>query len=195
MVHIKIILGSTRPNRFGVQPAEWIKQLSAHYTDKASFEIVDLKEIGLPFLDEPAPPSTVQEYAGDHTKAWASIIGPADGFVFVTSEYNHSVPASLKNAIDFLYKEWNYKPAALVAYGADAGGARAIEHLRNILSWVKVFHIAEHIIMPEYYLNLDDKGNYKFTDQQAKKASGMLEQLVFWAEEMQQSRAKLTASS
>lgn len=194
MVHIKIILGSVRPNRFGVQPAQWIHDLSKAYADKAAFELIDLKEVDLPFMDEPLPPSTVQEYSGKHTEAWANLIGPADGYVFITSEYNHSVPASLKNAIDFLYKEWNYKPAALVAYGADAGGARAIEHLRNILSWVKVFHIAEHIIMPEYYFNLDEDGNYKFTDQQTKKATAMLEQLVFWAEEMKQSRAKLATA-
>lgn len=193
MVHIKIILGSVRPNRFGIQPAEWIQKLSKQYAEQATFELIDLKEVGLPFMDEPVPPSTTDEYANDHTKAWAERIGSADGFVFVTSEYNHSVPASLKNAIDFLYKEWNYKPAALVAYGADAGGARAIEHLRNILSWVKVFHISEHIIMPEYYFNLDDQGNYKFTEQQTKKAQNMLEQLIFWSEEMKESRAKIAA--
>ena len=101
MVHIKIILGSVRPNRFGVQPAQWIHDLSKAYADKAAFELIDLKEVDLPFMDEPLPPSTVQEYSGKHTEAWANLIGPADGYVFITSEYNHSVPASLKNAIDF----------------------------------------------------------------------------------------------
>lgn len=191
MLKIKVILGSVRPNRFGVQPANWIVEQGKQFANEASFELVDLKEINLPFLDEPAPPSSVEEYAHSHTKEWADVIADADGFIFVTSEYNHSIPASLKNAIDFLYKEWNYKPAALVSYGADAGGARAIEHLRGVLSWQKVFHISEHMILPEYYLNLDEQGNYKFTEQQEKKAHAMLKQLVFWTGEFKASRAKL----
>ena len=195
MVTIKIILGSTRPNRFGIQPATWIKDLSEQFADQATFEIIDLQAIDLPMLDEPVPPSAVEEYAHEHTRKWAEIIGDADGFVFVTSEYNHSIPASLKNAIDFIYKEWAYKPAAIVAYGADAGGARAVEHLRNVLSWVKVFHISEHIIIPEYYLNLDEAGNYKFSEQQQAKAKNMLTQLVFWTNEFKASRQKLQAKN
>jgi NAD(P)H-dependent FMN reductase len=191
MLKIKVILGSMRPNRFGIQPATWIMEQAKQFSDQATFELVDLKEIDLPFLDEPVPPSTAEEYAHNHTKEWAQVINDADGFIFVTSEYNHSFPASLKNAIDFLYKEWNYKPAAIVSYGADAGGARAVEHLRGVLSWQKVFHISEHLIIPEYYLNLDEQGAYKFSEAQQKKAHNMLKQLIFWTGEFKASRAKL----
>lgn len=190
MVNIKIILGSIRPGRFGVQPAEWIKKISESYADTATFELIDLKEISLPFLDE-AVPASYDQYANDHTKAWAKVIGEADGFVFVTSEYNHSIAPSLKNAIDFLYKEWNYKPVAFLGYGADAGGARAIEHLRGVAGWIKMYDISEHLLLREYYLNQDENGAYTFSDDQEKKAKAMLDQLVFWAETMKPAREQL----
>lgn len=110
MTRIGIILGSTRPNRNGEQVAKWVYDIAAGRTD-AEFELVDLRDYPLPHLDEPLPP-TMGQYQNDHTKQWAEKIASFDGFVFVTPEYNHSTSGVLKNAIDYLYTEWNNKAAA-----------------------------------------------------------------------------------
>jgi NAD(P)H-dependent FMN reductase len=138
---IKLIIGSTRPNRFGPKPAQWLYDL-ARQRDDAEYELIDLHRVGLPFLDEPEP-ALSGRYANDHTKAWARTIAEADGLVFITSEYNHSYPAALKNAIDFLAAEWYYKPLGLVSYGAAQGGARAAEHLRGVAAQLKMYDLGD----------------------------------------------------
>jgi NAD(P)H-dependent FMN reductase len=120
---VAIILGSTRPGRLGEPVAKWAFELARKRSD-ATFELVDLKEYQLPHLDEPIPPSAGR-YAQAHTKKWAAKIGSFDAFVFVTPEYNHSTSGALKNAIDFLYKEWNNKVAGFVSYGSAGGSARS----------------------------------------------------------------------
>jgi NAD(P)H-dependent FMN reductase len=129
MTRIGIILGSTRPNRNGEQVAKWVYETAALRSD-ADFELVDLRDYPLPHLDEPLPPSMGQ-YQNDHTKEWSDKIASFDGFVIVTPEYNHSTSGVLKNAIDYLYAEWNNKAVGFVSYGA-VGGARAAEQLRLI---------------------------------------------------------------
>src|SRR5690554_3697340 len=105
---IQIITGTTRPSRFGITAAEWFHQFAQqHAPEGVEFELVDLKEVNLPLLDE-AVPASQNKYANQHTKDWAAKVAQADGYVFVTGEYNHSYPASLKNAIDYLYNEWNH---------------------------------------------------------------------------------------
>src|SRR5271154_7253470 len=126
---IAVILGSTRPGRRGAQVAGWVREHAKPRTE-AAFELVDLADYPLPHLDEPLPPSMGQ-YQNAHTQDWAATIGRFDGFIFVTPEYNHSTSGVLKNAIDFLYAEWNNKAMGIVSYGA-AGGTRAAEHLRLI---------------------------------------------------------------
>jgi NAD(P)H-dependent FMN reductase len=191
VVTIKIIIGSTRPNRFGPKPAAWILDLAKTYKN-AMFELVDLAEVDLPLLDEPVP-AMGDNYTKDHTKRWADIVGPADGFVFVVPEYNHSYAPATKNAIDFLYKEWNYKPVAFVSYGAALGGGRAVEHLRAVASNVKLFDLNEQVLFPNYFTQLDEQGNLRVTEQQTKDANRLLEQIVFWAEQFKDARAKLVA--
>ena len=129
MTRIGVILGSTRPGRRGESVARWVMDGAGRRSD-AEFELVDLADYPLPHLDEPLPPSMGQ-YQNAHTQVWAATIGRFDGFVFVTPEYNHSTSGVLKNAIDFLYAEWNNKAMGVVSYGV-VGGARAAEHLRLI---------------------------------------------------------------
>ncbi len=112
---IAIIIGSTRPGRNGEAVAKWVCEIAQRRTD-AEFELVDIKDFNLPLLDEPVPP-IMGQYSKPHTKAWAARIGSFDGYVFVTPEYNHGVPGALKNAIDFLFREWNDKAAGFVSYG------------------------------------------------------------------------------
>ena len=192
MLKIKVILGSTRPGRFGIQPAEWITKLGATYGDQATFELVDLKEVDLPMLDTPVPPSMVPRKQRSHQEEWANIIGEADGFVFVTAEYNHGLPAAFKNAVDFLAHEWANKPVAFVSYGADAGGLRAVEQWRQVAGWLRMFDLSKFVHFPNYFAGLNDKGEFQFTPEHEEKAQSMLKDLVFWAGEMKASRAKLS---
>src|SRR5689334_23398863 len=129
MTSIGIILGSTRPNRNGEAVAGWVLDHAKQRGD-AQFELVDLRDHPLPHLDEPIPPSMGQ-YQNEHTKRWADRIASFDGYVIVTPEYNHSTSGVLKNAIDYLYAEWNNKAVGFVSYGS-VGGARAAEQLRLI---------------------------------------------------------------
>src|SRR5438874_1607941 len=141
MTRIGVILGSTRPGRRGAQVAEWV-MAHAQRSD-ATFELIDLLDYPLPHLDEPLPPSMGQ-YQNAHTHQWAARIASYDGFIFITPEYNHSTSGVLKNAIDYLYAEWNNKAAAFVSYGS-VGGARAIEHLRAILSELQIAHVRQQL--------------------------------------------------
>lgn len=139
MIRIAIVVASTRPGRRGDQVASWVhEQATVRTPHEAGVEyaVVDLAEMALPLLDEPVP-AAIGDYRNDHTRRWADLIASFDGFIFVTPEYNHSIPAALKNAIDYLFAEWNDKAAAFVSYGLN-GGVRAVEQLRMILAEVKV---------------------------------------------------------
>src|ERR1700726_2825603 len=144
MPRIGIILGSTRPNRNGEQVAKWVLELASQ-RDDAEFELVALRDYPLPPLDEPMPPS-IGQYANDHTKEWAKKIASFDGFVMVTPEYNHSTSGVLKNAIDFLFAEWNNKAVGFVSYGA-VGGARAAEHLRLVAAELKMADVRQQVTL------------------------------------------------
>jgi NAD(P)H-dependent FMN reductase len=186
MVKIQIIVGSIRPCRFGIQPATWLYG-QARQLDGVEAELVDLEELSLPFLDEPASPAK-QKYFHDHTKQWSERVARTDGFVFVTPEYNHSYSPALKNAIDYLFVEWNYKPVSFLSYGSLAGGARAVEHLRGVAGEVKMYDLRDQILLPNYWEQVDEKGEYRFTDRHVKAAREMLEELAFWAEKMREIR-------
>lgn len=176
-VRIGVIIGSTRPGRVGDQVARWvIEQASAR--GEATFELIDLADFALPHLDEAAP-AALGQYANDHTKAWASKIDSFDGYIFVTPEYNHSTSGALKNAIDFVYGEWNNKAAGLVSYGA-AGGTRAAEHLRLILGELQVADVRQQV---SFSLLTDFENYTRFTpaEYHAGMLAAQLDQLVPWA--------------
>jgi NAD(P)H-dependent FMN reductase len=176
MIKVAILIGSTRPGRRGEAVARWVYEIAQKRRD-AEFEIVDLKDFNLPLLDEPLPPSLGQ-YSQPHTKAWAAKIETFDAFVFVTPEYNHSVPGALKNAIDYLYAEWNNKAAGFVSYGS-AGGARAVEHLRIVMAEVQVAAVRAQVMLS---LNTDFKNFAAFQPDPQHEASvtTMLNQVVAW---------------
>lgn len=196
MATIKIIVGSTRPGRFGIQAAGWIQEeaqaVQAEFQagpDPVRFELLDIQDFNLPLLDEEKP-AVYGAYAKDHTKAWAKAVGEADGFVFVSPEYNHSVGGALKNAIDYLAAEWKHKPAALVTYGAAAGGVRAAEHLRGILGHLGVYDISETLLLVNYWTQLDAQGRFVPTDDQRNFARTQLRELAFWTTRFKEARAK-----
>lgn len=147
-IRIAIITGSTRPGSRGAMVSEWVRVLAtAAAPDRPGLQIetIDLAEVNLPMLDEPLP-AAIGHYSHEHTRRWASIVHGFDGFIFVTPEYNHSFPASLKNAIDYLFAEWNDKAAGFVSYGL-SGGTRAVEHLRNTLAEVKVACVRSQVAL------------------------------------------------
>jgi NAD(P)H-dependent FMN reductase len=184
MTKIAILLGSTRPGRNGEAVAKWVAQLAAKRTD-AEFELIDIAEQDLPLLDEPIPPSQ-GKYTKEHTKAWSAKISGYDGFVFVTPEYNHGVPAAMKNAIDFLYKEWNNKAAGFVAYGS-AGGTRVVEHWRGICSELQMATVRAQVM-----LSLRDDfveyRTFKPQPQHEGMLNTLLDQLVAWSTAFKQMR-------
>src|SRR5882672_4052365 len=147
MLKVAIIIGSTRPGRKAGVVARWVYDIASRRSD-ASFEVVDIAAFDLPLLDEPFPP-IMNQYSKPHTKAWAAKIATFDAFVFVTPEYNHSIPGALKNAIDFLFREWNDKAAGFVGYGG-AGGARGIEHLRLVMGEIKVADVRTPVALSMY---------------------------------------------
>lgn len=141
-----VIVGSTRPGRLGIHFGRWFAELAAEH-GAFDVELADLAEVNLPFLDEPQHPR-FGDYVHQHTRDWSAIVEPADAIVFVTPEYNHGMNAVLKNAIDFLHKEWADKPAGFVSYGGVAAGTRAVQQLIQVITTVKMVPVFEAVAVP-----------------------------------------------
>ena len=184
MNRIGIILGSTRPGRNGEAVAKWVYQIALKRTD-AEFELLDIKAFNLPLLDEPVPPSLGQ-YSKEHTKAWAAKIASFDGYVFVTPEYNHGIAGALKNAIDFLFKEWNNKAAGFVGYGS-VGAVRAVEHLRLVLAEVQVATVRNQVAL-SLFTDFENFSTFKPAAHHEKSVNQMLDQLLAWSGAMKSLR-------
>jgi NAD(P)H-dependent FMN reductase len=180
MIKLGIIIGSTRPGRKAESVARWVLEQAGERSD-AKLELVDIADFGLPLLDEATPPSQ-GKYEKPHTKKWASVIAGYDGFVFVTPEYNHGTSGALKNAIDFLYAEWNNKAAGFVSYGS-AGGARAVEQLRLSMGELQIADVRAQVMF-SIYTDFEN-GKLKANAQHEKSLKTMLEQLVQWSGALQ----------
>ncbi|MEV6837191.1 NAD(P)H-dependent oxidoreductase [Streptomyces sp. NPDC051133] len=177
MIRIGIILGSTRPNRNGEQVASWVHDTASRRTD-AEFEVIDLRDHPLPHLDEPLG-AMHGDYQHAHTREWAATIASFDGFVMVTPEYNRSTSGVLKNALDYLYAEWNGKAAGFVSYGV-VGGARAAEQLRLIcgaLQMATVSHQVTLSLMTEF----ENYTTLKPAEHSAAALDTLLDQVVAWS--------------
>ena len=181
MLKIAIIIGSTRPGRKAEAVATWAHEIAQQRTD-ATFELVDIAKYELPLLDEPVPPSQ-DKYSKEHTKRWAAKIAEFDGFLFVSPEYNHGISGALKNAIDFLYKEWNNKAAGFVSYGS-AGGARAVEHLRLVMAEVQVATVRAQVML-SLATDFENWKVFKPAPQHSKTLGVVLDQLIAWAGALQ----------
>jgi NAD(P)H-dependent FMN reductase len=177
MTRIGIILGSTRPNRNGEQVARWVYDIASRRSD-AEYELVDLRDYPLPHLDEPLPPAMGQ-YQNEHTKAWADKIASFDGFVIVTPEYNHGTSGVLKNAIDYLYAEWNNKAVGLVSYGA-VGGARAAEHLRLVAGELQMADVRQQVTL-SLLTEFENFSVFKPGDYNRAALDTLLDQVVAWS--------------
>lgn len=184
MLNVAIIIGSTRPGRKADTVARWVHGIAAKRQD-ASFEIVDIADFDLPLLDEALPPSMGQ-YTQPHTKAWAAKIASFDAFVFVTPEYNHSMSGALKNAIDFLFREWNDKAAGFVSYGS-VGGARAVEQLRLVMGEIKVADVRAQCAL-SLFTDFENFTTFKPQPRQEMAVEAMLGDLIPWGRALQAMR-------
>uniref|UniRef100_F4CEU4 NADPH-dependent FMN reductase n=1 Tax=Sphingobacterium sp. (strain 21) TaxID=743722 RepID=F4CEU4_SPHS2 len=174
MIQLKIILGSTRNGRKGHAVAHWVYETAKKYTTFDT-ELIDLKKVNLPFMDEPVHPR-MQQYTHQHTKDWSSKIGAADAFIFVTPEYNYGMPAPLKNALDFLFNEWAYKPVAMVGYGGIAGGTRAIQQLKQVTNALQMFPF-DGLLLANFSKQLNEEESFAATEANEKAAEAMLVKL------------------
>jgi NAD(P)H-dependent FMN reductase len=189
MIKVAIILGSTRPGRNGEAVANWVYDIASK-RDDAVYELVDLKDFPLPHLDEALPPSLGQ-YANQHTKDWSEKIAAYDAFVFVTPEYNHSTSGALKNAIDYLYSEWNNKAAGFVSYGA-VGGTRAVEHLRLVMGELQVADVRAQVAL-SMFTDFENFSTFTPAAQQEERVTIMLDQVVAWGRALQAVRVPVAA--
>jgi NAD(P)H-dependent FMN reductase len=185
-LRIAIILGSTRPGRNGEAVAKWVYEIAKKRSD-AQFELVDIKDFNLPLLDEPVPP-IMGQYSKAHTKAWAARIGSFDGYVFVTPEYNHGISGALKNAIDFLFAEWNNKAAGFVSYGG-VGGARAVEQLRLVLAEVQIATVRNQALL-SMFTDFENFSVFKPAPQQEKSVNAVFDQVIAWGGALKTLREK-----
>jgi NAD(P)H-dependent FMN reductase len=162
-----------------------VRQAEAH--GGFDLDLVDLAELGLPFLDEPNHPR-LKHYTKPHTLAWSARVDPADAFVFVIPEYNHGINAPLKNALDFLYQEWAHKPAGLVTYGGIAAGSRSAEMLRLALLGLRVVPLFESVYIP-FVAQALDEGEFQAGDSVMRAAAAMFDELARYATALRVLRA------
>lgn len=183
---VGIILGSTRPGRNGEAVAKWTFEIAKKRSD-AEFEYVDIKDFNLPLLDE-AIPASMGQYSKEHTKKWAQKIDSLDAFVFVTPEYNHGIPGALKNAIDFLYREWNNKSAGFVSYGS-AGGVRSVEHLRLVMAELHIADVRAQVAL-SLFTDFENMSKFKPATYHEKSVNTMLDQVIAWGNALKTMRMK-----
>ncbi|MFE0554912.1 NADPH-dependent FMN reductase [Paenibacillus sp. NPDC058910] len=169
-LNIGIILGSTRQGRLSPQVGEWVKRIADERGD-ANYEIVDIADYKLPLLGEAD--------ATEQATAWNNKLNTLDGFVFIVQEYNHSISASLKNALDFAREPWNNKAAGIVSYGS-VGGARAAEHLRGILGELSVADVRVHPAL-SLFTDFENGSVFKPADLHLVNLNGMLDQVLAWS--------------
>lgn len=192
MLNVKVIIGSVREGRFGDKPAAWIFKLAKQNPD-LNVEFLDLKEYPMPFFNDATSPSMLKTpYTHPEVVRWTQKIAEADAFIVVTPEYNHGYPASLKNAFDWVYKEWNQKPVAFVAYGG-VGGARSIEQLREVAVELQMAPIRNSInITFDYMMKAFQDSNVspiELLKPFDEKANGLIEQLAWWGNALKAARS------
>lgn len=173
---LQIVLGSTRPGRAGAAVTEWFtEQARAH----GGFEVAvaDLAEVNLPLFDEPNHPMT-GAYEHEHTRAWSALVARANALVFVTPEYNHGYPAALKNALDYLNREWRYKACGFVSYGGVSAGLRAVHQLKQVVTALRMVPVTDAVSIPFIPQRLDESRTFQSDEIIDSAAKQMLDELL-----------------
>lgn len=185
-LQLQVIICSTRPGRVGPAVARWFAGYAAEHA-KFDATLVDLADFALPIYDEPNHPA-MQKYEKAHTKKWSASVAAADAYVFVTPEYNYGPPPSFINALNFIYKEWNYKPCGFVSYGGVSGGLRAVQLAKQLVTSLKMMPMFEGVPVPMVAKLLDEKRELVPNELIAASAATMLNELHVWAEGLKQMR-------
>ncbi len=176
MPNLLIVISSTRPGRVGLPVANWFTQRAAEHAG-FDLEVVDLAQLALPLLDEPNHPR-LRQYTKEHTREWSAIVDAADAFVLVTAEYNYGYPAPLKNAIDYLHEEWQYKPVGFVSYGGVAAGTRAVQQLKQVVTALRLIPATAAVNIPFVAQFLDQEGVITGNEVMTQAAAEMLDELL-----------------
>lgn len=183
---LNVIITSTRPGRVGEAVGRWFHDYARRNPQGFEVVLTDLAEVKLPLYDEPHHPR-MKTYQHDHTRRWSGIIDGSDAFVFVLPEYNYTAPPSFFNAVDYLYDEWNYKPASFVSYGGVSGGMRAAQSAKSVLTTVKVMPIPEQVTLPMVAQQLGD-GVLVPNALAEESADAMIGELARWAKALAAAR-------
>jgi len=176
MSTLSVIIGSTRPGRAGLPIGQWFAE-RARAHGAFDVDVADLAQIQLPLLDEPNHPR-LRQYVHEHTKDWSTRIEGADAVVLVTPEYNYGYPAALKNALDYLYAEWRDKPVGFVSYGGIAGGTRAVQQLKQVVTTLRMVPVVEAVTIPFHTRVIEADGHVRGTDSMDRAAAAMLDELA-----------------
>ncbi|MFE3458368.1 NADPH-dependent FMN reductase [Nocardiopsis aegyptia] len=190
MTRLALIIGSTRPRRRSDFVAAWVEETARRHLAGSviDFERLDVADFGLPLLDEPYPAAYGMPYRHEHTRRWSEAVASYDGFVFLTAEHNRGIPASLKNAIDYLYGEWAHRAAGFVGFGG-SGGVNAIAQLRGVCAELRVAAVRPQVELGAFTdmatddpADVDDLGRMAAREHQAAALGGMLDEVVALAE-------------
>src|ERR1700740_1012914 len=185
MIKVGIIVGSTRPGRKAAAAAKWVHNLLKNRND-AEVDRVDIEGYKLPLLDEPMPPM-MHQYSKPHTKAWSEKVASLAAYIFVTPEYNPATSAALKNAIDFLYHEWNNKAAGFVGYGG-AGGVRAVENLRLVMGEIKIADVRAQVAL-SMWTDFENFTTFNPHEQHDRAVHAMADEVIAWGGALKALRA------
>jgi NAD(P)H-dependent FMN reductase len=183
---IQVIVGSVREGCASAPVARWVQ---AGASEQIDAELVDLADWPLPMFALATPPA-MGDYKDPLQKRWAAKIGEADGYVLVSPEYNHGTSAVLKNALDYLYAEWNRKPVAFVSFG-NTGGARAVEQLRSIAVELRMAPLGEAVHLFGLREKLRDN-RFEAEARDKKQLVKMFESLVWWGDALRTARLATT---
>lgn len=187
MPQLLVIIASTRPVRAGLAVGQWFSEYARNHGG-FDVRVADLKELDLPLMNEPEHPR-LRKYAHEHTKQWSQMVEGADAFAFVLPEYNYAMTAPLKNALDYLSIEWQYKPAGLISYGGISAGLRAAQMVKQVLTTLKVMPLPEAVAVPFVHQHIED-GTFKPTDLAIDSARQLLDELVRWEAALRPLRAQ-----
>ncbi len=184
---LDVIVASTRPGRVGLPVANWFNQFAQAH-GKYEVRFIDLARVNLPILDEPLHPA-MQKYEHQHTKDWSATVNAADAYAIVTPEYNYGPPPALINALNYVYREWNYKPVGFVSYGGISGGLRSVQMLKQVVTTLKLVPMMEGVAIPFVNEHLKDGKTFEAKEFHQKTATQMLDELLKWTVALKTMRA------
>lgn len=177
MSKLEIIVASTRPNCVGVPVGHWFDAEARGHGGFSEIEIVDLGMLGLPMMNEPHHPK-LGHYVHQHTRDWSAKVAEADAFVFVMPEYNYGYNAPLKNAIDYLHAEWQYKPVGFVSYGGISAGTRAVQMIKQVVTTLRMTPVFEAVSIPFVVQFVNEDGTIAPSEMMQSAAKDLLDELV-----------------